>query len=125
LDARANWNENEKAIDAVKPLPEGVVDADVFVADFREKEARLKTIREIELPNLLVERAPNKSQQKSSNSRSALWFTSREGGYWPPAGSRDTFLPPAGSTATGNAHSGKRLAIHPICCKRMLPLPDA
>ena len=57
LDARANLNAKNKAIEALKPLPEGVADADAFVVGFREKEARLKTIREDQLPDLLIQRA--------------------------------------------------------------------
>ena len=56
LEARANLNAMKKAIEALKPLPEGVTDADAFVAGFREKEARLKTIREDELPDMRIQR---------------------------------------------------------------------
>ncbi len=57
LEARANLNAKKKAIETLKPLPEGVTDAGAFVAGFREKGARLKTIREDELPDLLIQRA--------------------------------------------------------------------
>ncbi len=57
VNVKCRLNEKNAAIDALKPLPDGVTDADAFVAEFREKERRFRTIKEDTLPGLVVQRA--------------------------------------------------------------------